>query len=140
MSNILKSLKTFKKKYPEELRVGLLATVVAFFFTHGLPLWNEDYSQWLAQANGSFFDLVLRIVLPITWSPETWGYSDRPVQALIYKIFHLVFGYWGTGFYLMKSIAFGAIIYVGRMVRSSEKSDCSPSAAVKFGMPLRRHP
>jgi len=108
MSNILKSLKTFKKKYPEELRVGLLATVVAFFFTHGLPLWNEDYSQWLAQANGSFFDLVLRIVLPITWSPETWGYSDRPVQALIYKIFHLVFGYWGTGFYLMKSIAFGA--------------------------------
>ncbi len=93
----------------EPVRVGLAAAAVAFFFTHGLPLWNDDYSQWLEQANRGFLNLLGRLLLPTTIEPQTWGYSDRPVQVLLYKILHLVFGTWGTGFFFVKSVAFGSL-------------------------------
>lgn len=102
-------LKSFAEDHPEEIRVGLVAAAIVFFFTQGLPLWDDDYSQWLTQANGGFFNLIFRLISPFTSDPATWGYSDRPVQVLIYKILHLIFGYWGTGFFFVKSLVFGGL-------------------------------
>ena len=96
-------VKSWVRTYDEELRIGAAAAAVAFFFTHGLPLWNDDYSQWLDPANGGFFQLVWRFLIPFTWEPQTWGFSDRPGQILIYKTLSLVFGTWGPGFYFVKS-------------------------------------
>jgi tetratricopeptide (TPR) repeat protein len=95
----------------EEMRVGLAAAALAFFFTHGLPLWNDDYYQWLAQAHaeGAWGDLFKRLLLPLTAEPQTWGYSDRPVLVLLYKFLAKIFGFHGTGFYLVKSLAFGGL-------------------------------
>jgi hypothetical protein len=93
------------------LPVMIAGAAVAFFFTQGLPLWNDDYSQWIAQANGSFLTLIARILLPITWEPLTWGYSDRPIEILSYKILHGIFGTWGTGYFFVKSVGFGALCW-----------------------------
>lgn len=93
------------------LPVFLAGAAVAFLFTQGLPLWHDDYSQWIAQANGSFLALLARILLPITWEPSTWGYSDRPIEILLYKILHGIFGNWGTGYFFVKSLGFGALCW-----------------------------
>ena len=92
----------------------LAGAAVAFFFTQGLPLWNDDYTQWIAQAQGSLVTLIARILLPITWAPESWGDSDRPVEVLVYKILHGVFGHWGTGYFFIKSLGFGALCWTMR--------------------------
>ena len=102
-------MKSFAKNYQEEIKVGAVAAAVAFFFTHGLPLWNEDYSIYMAQANGSFFELIARLLLPFSIEPQTWGYSDHPVQVLLYKVFSVIFGTWGTGFFFMKSLVLGGL-------------------------------
>lgn len=93
----------------EEIRVGLAAAAAMFLFAHGLPLWDDDYGQWLAQAQGGFFELLKRLILPVTSEPATWGYSDRPMQVLIYRILSLFFGTWGTGYFFVKCLAFGAL-------------------------------
>jgi len=93
----------------ELIKVGLAGAAVAFFFTQGLPLWNDDYGQWLTQANASWLTILGRIISPLTSEPQTWGYSDRPGQVLLYKIFSTIFGTDGTGFFLIKSVAFGGI-------------------------------
>lgn len=97
------------QEYSTELKVGSAFALLAFFFSHGLPLWDDDYGVWLAQANGSFVDLLLRILSPFTSDPASWGYSDRPVQVLIYKVVSVAFGTWGTGYFLVKSLVFGAL-------------------------------
>jgi tetratricopeptide (TPR) repeat protein len=88
-----------------EIRMALLVLGVAFFFTHGLPLWDDDYGKWLKQANDGFFSIMIRLISPFTSEPTTWGYSDRPGQVFIFKFLNLFFGYWGTGFFLIKSAA-----------------------------------
>ncbi|MCM2321751.1 MAG: hypothetical protein NDJ90_00645, partial [Oligoflexia bacterium] len=97
------------RNYREEIRVGLAIAAVAFFFSHGLPLWDDDYGIWLAQAGAGFFEVLLRILSPLTSEPHGWGYSDRPVQVLLYQLLHGIFGYWGTGYFFVKSVAFGAL-------------------------------
>lgn len=104
------TLKGWAQDHQEEIRVGAVAAAVTFFFSHGLPLWDDDYSQWLTQANQGFFSNLIRFLSPFTTEPQTWGYSDRPGQVLIYQILHLLFGYWGTGFFFVKSVVFGALI------------------------------
>ncbi|MCM2278788.1 MAG: tetratricopeptide repeat protein [Oligoflexia bacterium] len=96
-------------RFREEIRVGAAVGAVAFFFSHGLPLWDDDYGVWLAQAESGLLPLLLRILSPLTSDPLAWGYSDRPVQVLLYKLLHLVFGTWGSGYFLVKSLAFGAL-------------------------------
>ena len=102
-----------------EVRAGAFAFGFAFFLSHGLPLWDDDYAQWLAQAQVSFFDLLGRFLLPVTSEPNSWGYSDRPLQVLIYRILHTFFGYWGTGYFFVKSLVFGALVgyLYGRMTQ-----------------------
>lgn len=108
-----KDMKSFlvnlPKDHPEELRIAAIAAGIAFFFTHGLPLWDQDYARWLVEADQGILKLLGRILLPITSDPAGWGYSDRPMQALLYKIYSMVFGTWGTGYFLMKSLAFGGL-------------------------------
>lgn len=95
--------------YRVELKVAGTFALLAFFFSHGLPLWDDDYGLWLAQANRGMFEVLLRLLSPFTSEPMSWGYSDRPAQVLIYKVLSLVFGTWGTGYFLVKSLVFGAL-------------------------------
>jgi tetratricopeptide (TPR) repeat protein len=86
-----------------EIRMALVILGVAFFFTHGLPLWDDDYGKWLKQANDGFFSVVFRLISPFTNEPATWGYSDQPGQVFLYKFLNLIFGTWGTGYFFIKS-------------------------------------
>ncbi|OFZ81345.1 MAG: hypothetical protein A2583_14455 [Bdellovibrionales bacterium RIFOXYD1_FULL_53_11] len=104
----LKGLKTWIKKNPDTFWTSIACAVLAFIYTQGLPLWDADYSQWLAQADQSLFTLIKRTLLPVTTEPATWGYSDRPLQALICKILFFLFEYWGGGYFFVKSLAYGA--------------------------------
>jgi tetratricopeptide (TPR) repeat protein len=101
---------TWTQAHREEIKIGAIGAAVAFFFTHGLPLWDDDYSQWLTQAHAGIFGIIKRILLPVTSEPQTWGYSDRPVQVLFYWVLSHVLGTWGTGWFLVKSVVFGGLV------------------------------
>lgn len=98
------------QKYRGEIRAGILAFGFAFFMSHGLPLWDDDYAQWLAQAQVDFLSLLGRVLSPVSSEPMAWGYSDRPVQVLIYRVLSAVFGPWGPGYFFVKSAVFGALV------------------------------
>lgn len=65
-----------------------LALVVAIFFTQGLPLFDQDYSLWIAQAHAS---------------PWSW---DRPLKVAIYALLERLVGPNGGVFYFLKSLTF----------------------------------
>ncbi len=92
-----------------EIRVAVFIAAIAFFFSHGLPLWDDDYGKWLKQADEGLFNIIFRLLSPITSEPLTWGYSDRPGQVFIYKILNLFLGTWGTGYFFVKSSVLGIL-------------------------------
>jgi tetratricopeptide (TPR) repeat protein len=104
--------KDFWNEHPEEIKVAFAAAAVAIFFTHGLPLWHDDYGHWLNQAQNGFGSALARLILPYTHEPQSWGYTDRPLQVVLYKILSVfgTSGAWGgTAFFLVKSMVFGAL-------------------------------
>ena len=107
--NLFEVAKDWIHHNPEVTRIGLIGAAIAIFFTHGLPLFDADYGKWLQEANGSFRDLLMRILLPFSSEPQTWGFSDHPIQALIYKILYLIFGTTGFFYFLVKSAIFGGL-------------------------------
>lgn|GEM_PF-5515617 len=118
----------------ETFFVGVIAFVFACALTQGLPLWDDDYHQWLKQAGSGFFSLLGQILLPFTNQPETWGYSDRPLLVMVYKVLHGVMGFWGTGFFFFKSIGLGILCAsVWHWLRAREGLD-RLSAALVVGL------
>ncbi len=129
-------VRSWAETYRDEIKVGLAAAAIAFFFSLGLPLWDDDYSQWLAQANAGIFELIKRLLLPYTSEPQAWGFSDRPMQVLIYRVLNLVFGTWGAGFFFVKSLTYGALcgLLFGWMNRAGADRLASLAAVALFAL------
>ena len=121
----------FVAVYKDETRVAFAAAALAFFFSHGLYLWDTDYSQWLAQAGSGLPEILLRVFSPLTSDPDTWGFSDRPLYVLICWLLHAFFGSWATGWFFVKSLAVGTLC---AMVYGFLRRHCSVGAfAALFG-------
>lgn len=96
----------------EQFKVGVAAAGVAILFTHGLPLWNEDYNLWLGQVQSGLGSVFTSLLLPYSAGAQAGVHLQRPLQALLYWVQSLAFGGWGTAYFLVKSAAFGALVGV----------------------------
>lgn len=90
--------------------------VFAFFFVQGIPLWDDDFTSWFWKIKDkSLFTLFLEIISPVSTQPQYWGFNERPIQAIIYKILHHVSGYESWSYFLYKSAVYaglGVMVYL----------------------------
>lgn len=104
------------KEYQTVRWLFMAGFVYAFIFGQGLPLWDDDFTSWFWKIKdrgiGSIF---LEWISPISTQPQYWGFNERPVQALVYKIFHLVSGYEAWSYFLYKDVIYagmGVMVYL----------------------------
>jgi len=72
------------------------------FWLHGQPFFDDDYLRWLVPSRQvRVGDILARIVTPV---PGGWGFLDRPVILLFFKLFDTGFGPVPAWFYLGKSV------------------------------------
>ncbi len=84
-------------------------TLLAFIFTQGLPLWDDDFTSWFWKIKDrSIPGLLWDWISPVSSQPQYWGFNERALQALAYKVGHLVSGYEGWSYFLYKSLIYGA--------------------------------
>ncbi|MCM2279193.1 MAG: tetratricopeptide repeat protein [Oligoflexia bacterium] len=90
--------------------------VYAWVFSQGIPLWDDDFTSWFWKIKDqSLGRTVFELLSPISTQPQYWGFNERPLQALIYKLFHLVSGYEAWSYFLYKSAVYaglGALVYL----------------------------
>ncbi|MCM2323825.1 MAG: tetratricopeptide repeat protein [Oligoflexia bacterium] len=90
--------------------------IYAWFFGQGIPLWDDDFTSWFWKIKDqSIFRTLFELISPISTQPQFWGFNERPVQALVYQLFHLVSGYDSWSYFLYKSLVFagmGGLIYL----------------------------
>ena len=85
-----------------------IAFAYAAMFLSGLHLFDNDY-DWINQATDTGWMAILgEILRPV---PAQWGFQDRPVQVLVFKILHSLFGYAPAAYYTFKALLFAGITY-----------------------------
>ena len=82
------------------------AFVYAAIVVAELHLFDNDY-DWINQAQDTgWIQIVAEILRPV---PEQWGFQDRPIQVLCFKLLHGLFGYSAAGFYTFKAMLFATV-------------------------------
>ncbi len=51
------------------------ARLHGWFFTQGLPLWDDDFN-WLTGRSAG--EILWRWISPVSTQPEHWGFNERP--------------------------------------------------------------
>ena len=83
------------RRWSPVLIPGLLAFTYAAVLLAELRLFDNDH-DWINQAREiEWFALVGEILRPV---PERWGFQDRPVQILCFKLLYTLFGENPAGF------------------------------------------
>lgn len=100
----------------------------AWFFSQGVPLWDDDFTSMLRKIkDGPLARYVWDWVNPIVAQPEAWGFHDRPIQRVIYKVFHSVSGYEAWSYFLFKNLVYAGLAVIAyrwalRLVPGGEAS------------------
>lgn len=100
--------------------------VYAWFFGQGIPLWDDDFTSWFWKIKDqSLFTTLFQWISPISTQPQYWGFNERPVQALVYQVFHLISGYDSWSYFAYKSLVYGGLgvmiyLWALRLVPASE--------------------
>lgn len=88
----------------------------ALFMVQGIPFWDDDFTSWFWKVKDkNVFQLIFEWISPISTQPEYWGFNERPLQALIYKISYLIAGYDAWPYMIFKSLVYsglGVMIYL----------------------------
>jgi tetratricopeptide (TPR) repeat protein len=75
-----------------------------------MPIWDDDFTSWFWKIKDKhILQTILEIVSPISTQPQFWGFNERPMQALIYQIFHHVSGYESWSFFVYKDLIYAGI-------------------------------
>ena len=89
--------------------------IYAWFFGQGIPLWDDDFTSWFWKIKDkSVLRVLLEWLSPLSTQPENWGFNERPLQALTYKLCYWISGYDSWSYMLFKGVAFalvGVMIY-----------------------------
>lgn len=97
-------------------RVFAVVLVYALFLTQGLPLWDDDFTSWFATIQGqNIWSLILECLSPLSTQPQHWGFNERPIQKLVYKVLHSMAEYQGWAYFLFKDLVYagaGAMVYL----------------------------
>lgn len=90
--------------------------VYAFILTQGLPLWDDDFTSWFSKIHDrSLLSLIGEWLSPVSTQPQYWGFNERPLQKVIYKLLHAAFGYESWAYFLFKDLVYaglGAMLYL----------------------------
>lgn len=112
---MIESLKSWWKQ--DAYRGWLLVGGIAYglFMSQGVPLWDDDFTSWFWKIQDkSLFHYLFQLVSPISEQTSNWAFNERPIQAIVYKIFYLVSGYESWSYFLYKSCVLaglGVMIY-----------------------------
>ena len=87
----------------------------AWFFGQGVPYWDDDFTSlfWKIK-DKSVLQIFLEWLSPLSTQPETWGFNERPMQALTYKLCYGISGYESWSYMVFKGVALalmGVMIY-----------------------------
>lgn len=90
--------------------IFLIALLLAAIFAQGMPIWDDDFTSWFWKIKDKhIWDTIFEIVSPISTQPQFWGFNERPMQALVYKIFYHVSGYESWSFFIYKDLIYAGI-------------------------------
>lgn len=114
------------------------AFLYAFFFAQGMPLWDDDFTSWFWKIKDrSLFSILFDWIVPISTQPQYWGFNERPVQAIFYKICYMISGYESWSFFFFKNIiyaAMGVMVYLWglRLVPQTKDGKIAAMAGAVF--------
>jgi tetratricopeptide (TPR) repeat protein len=124
----------------DTLRGGLIVGCLAYalFFTQGIPFWDDDFTSWFWKIKDqSLFHYILEWISPISTQPQYWGFNERPLQCIIYKLCYMIAGYEAWPYLLFKCAVYaglGGMIYAWsrRLVPSTKLGARAAAAAAIF--------
>lgn len=91
-------------------RVVLGSFVLAFVLSQGVPLFDDDFTSWFWKIKDkSFWAILWEWISPISTQPQYWGFNERPVQALVYRIGYWISGYESWSYFLYKDLVYAGI-------------------------------
>ncbi len=89
--------------------------IYAWFFGQGIPLWDCDFIDWSSKiGDKSILRVLLEWLSPLSTQPENWGFNERPLQVLVYKLCYGISGFDSWSYMIFKGVAFalvGVLIY-----------------------------
>lgn len=107
LSAVRSRFQTFALRWHLPVGVCLGAGLYLSFYVEGLRFFDNDY-DWINQAVAAPWAGTLADILrPV---PADWGFSFRPVQVLLFKVLHGIFGERAAAFYGFKCLAAGAAV------------------------------
>ncbi len=110
----------------------------AAFIAQALPFWDGDFTIYFRGMLGkSMGRLLWEWIAPISTNPESWGFLDRAVQFLAYKVSYQIAGYDPWPYSFLRNLCYagmGVLIYawIGRLTGPSKSRWPAVAAAVFF--------
>ena len=110
----------------------------AAFIAQGLPYWDGDFTIYFrGMLHKSLGRLLWEWIAPVSTDPENWGFLDRAVQFLAYKISYLVAGYDPWPYSLLRNLCYGGLAlliysWVRRLTGPSKSRWPAVAAAIFF--------
>lgn len=90
--------------------LGVGIAVWALFLTQGLTLWDDDFTSWIKRyVDRPSWRLLIDVISPFSTQSESWGFNERPIQALLYRLAALFSGDRAWAFFLLKSLTLVAM-------------------------------
>ena len=97
---------------PARLALCVGTAAYAYFLIPGIPLWDDDYTSWVVN-NGLLrkwvLDFVLEVLSPVSRQVESWGFQERPLQSLVYKLCYSLSGFDAWSYAVFKCAVYAAL-------------------------------
>lgn len=129
-------LKNKDRFFGYKLAIFTIAFSYAFFLSFGLALWDDDFTSWISKINTqTFTSIFLEILSPISTQPEYWGFNERPLEKLLYKLGLVISGRSSWAYFALKSVFFAGMclftfLWCERIQASSKKKSSWLSGAI----------
>lgn len=94
-----------KKTLPLVLLLGLTAFTYMSALTQGERLFDNDY-DWISHAQSDWSEILQDIFRPM---PQDWGFQNRPMQVLCFKMIYTFFEYDPVPYYVFKCLLFALV-------------------------------
>ena len=110
----------------------------ALFFLQNLPYWDDDYTSWFQRAlPRSFSSLLWELFSPVSSQLESWGFEQRTVQCIVYKLCYTIAGHNSWPYLLFRCACYaglGLLIYfwVLRLIPETSRGKKAAFAAAMF--------
>lgn len=84
--------------------------IYALFLSWGIPLWDDDFTSWISQIwDKNLAQLLWEVISPLSTQPEHWGFNERPLQKIFYKIGWYVSGKESWAYWVLKCLGFAGL-------------------------------